>query len=124
MVEGIPAASGGVDRNLQRGLELGLTHELIEPGGPKGGLSTAFFRQRGGRGDFDASQRALAFQRTGRVPGVTSCLAPQETQRSFARSVAAATNFRLVAAHRVHCHSAVTCLAVERAFILVLLSDW
>jgi hypothetical protein len=75
VVELVSPAPGGVDGDLERGLERLLADEFVQPRGPERGLRAALVGQRRGRGDLDPAQSALAFQRTGRIPGVTSCLA-------------------------------------------------
>ena len=85
VVERLLPALGRVDGDLERGLEPGLADELVQPGRPERRLGAALVGQRGRRGDLEPAQSALAFQRTGRAPGVTSCFAWQVTQRSTVR---------------------------------------
>jgi hypothetical protein len=75
VVELVAPSFRRVDRDLELGLELLLSYELIQPGWTQCRLGAALVGQRRRRGDFDPAQRALAFQRTGRSPGVSSCLA-------------------------------------------------
>jgi hypothetical protein len=121
VIELVAPALGGVDGDLELGLERRLPDEFVEPGRPQGRLGATLIGQRGRRGDLDPAQSALAFQRTGRVPGVTSCRAWHDTHLSMTLTMPAATKTRLVESQRVHCHSAVTCGLLDTAIIPVLL---
>jgi hypothetical protein len=65
-----------VDGDLEVLLHAFLAHEFVQPGRPQRGLGGGLVGQRLGRGDLGAAHRfAAASQRTGRSPGVTTCLA-------------------------------------------------
>ena len=128
MVEGLVALLRGVDRDLQGFLHLGLADELVEPGGPEGGIGQALVRERLGRGDLRARPpgppgprlahaarvpSGRARHRTGLASRSSACGVWQVTHSSTARVAASGTSLRLVEPQRVQIHSAVVAIVIR-----------